>query len=88
MPEDPFKSKTPAIGDPLSRVRQVVPSDDEDLPDGLSRCLYVGVAGAVVFVDASGSEVTIISGAHQWHPVRVARVKASGTDADSILAGY
>jgi hypothetical protein len=73
---------------PALRVAPVTPSDSADLPLGVARSLFVGVAGDVAVVDAQGGEAIIISAAHQYHPIFVRRVKAEGTTALGILALY
>ena len=73
---------------PALWIRSVSPNDDQDLPEGIARSLFVGVAGTVSVVDGSGTTVEIVSAASQYHPVHVARVRATGTTAGGILALY
>ena len=73
---------------PANTIRPVVPTDEADLPDGLARSLYVAGAGTLVVRDAHGNEAMLVSGAGQYHPIRVARVLASNTTATGILALY
>jgi hypothetical protein len=85
---DMFQAARKGLESPADIIRPVIPDDDEDLPEGLTRALFVGVAGDVVCVDKTGQEFTLTSGAAQYHPLRVARIKATSTDALGILALY
>ena len=66
----------------------ITPNDVADLPMGVTRALYVGVEGAVSIIDRFGNASVVISGAAQYHPLRVLRVLATGTTATNILALY
>jgi hypothetical protein len=88
MSRSTFSNRAASPVGPATILKPVTPSDTADLPDGVSRSLYVGVAGALAVVDAAGNEATLFSGAGQYHPIRVARVLAAGTTATSILALY
>jgi hypothetical protein len=76
-----------ALG-PAHAMSAVNPSDDADLPRGPTRGLFVGGAGDLVIRDAEGSEVVLVSGAAQYHPISIVRVLASGTTATGIVALY
>jgi hypothetical protein len=69
-------------------LRAVTPDDAADLPDGMARGLFVGAAGDVVLLDASGAAATLTSNAAQYHPIYVSRVLATGTTAGGIVALY
>jgi len=73
---------------PASSFFAVTPSDVVDLPKGVTRAIFVGEAGIVAVRDSDGNTVEFISGASQYHPLRVARVMASTTTAGSIIALY
>ena len=73
---------------PATALRPIAPDDATDLPGGEARSLYVGAAGAVAMIDATGGQSVILSAAHQYHPVRVRRVLATGTTAGGLLAIY
>ena len=77
-----------ASNGPITILRPIVPNDDADLPDGVTRGLFVGVAGFVEVVDESGTVVRIPSGAAQYHPLAVRRVRALGTTATDLIALY
>lgn len=73
-------------GGPAVQVAQVTPDDGVDFAEGPTRCLYVGVAGALKIRDARGNEAVLISAACQYHPIRASRVMATGTTATDIVA--
>jgi hypothetical protein len=77
-----------ATNGPAGRMAQVTPSDTGDLPDGVTRGLYVSGAGVLRVDDLSGATVEFVSSASQYHPLRVRRVRAEGTTATGILALY
>lgn len=66
----------------------VTPSDTENLPLGAPRAIFVGVAGDVALTDMMGNTSTLVSAGAQYHPIRPARVRATGTTATNILALY
>lgn len=73
---------------PARFLLPVVPDDAANLPNGGARSLYVAGAGTLSVVDAAGTVVEIVSGAAQYHPIRVVRVRATGTTATGIVALY
>lgn len=66
----------------------VTPSDSADLPDGLSDGLYVGGAGTVVVEEQDGTSASFSAVAGAVLPIRVRRVRATGTTASAIVALY
>lgn len=66
----------------------VTPNDGTDLVFGVTRALMVGEDGDVAVVYANGMEDTLFLIAGVVHPIQVARVKSTGTDATDIKAGY
>jgi hypothetical protein len=71
---------------PAEHAEAVTPSDSTDLVI-VSRALYVGVTGDVAVVMASGAAVTFVGvAAGSMLPIRVSRVKSTGTSAASIVA--
>ena len=82
---DRFASHAAGLEGPVQHGFAVVPNDNAALPE-TTRALYVGSAGDMHVVLASGAVLTfanIPSGTVL--PVRVAEVKASGTTAGAIL---
>jgi hypothetical protein len=83
---DRFQYSTPSLSGPAAHAFAVTPNDSTDLSE-TTRALYVGTAGSVAAVMASGASVsfgTVASGTVL--PVRVVRVLATGTTATAILA--
>lgn len=76
-----------AFSDPVSRVVSVVPHDTNPLTISTSTVIYVGVAGDLSVVTDGGDTVVIKNAPVGWHPIRVSRVRATGTTAQQILAG-
>lgn len=83
-----FTSRVKSTIGPALNCRAVVPSDSDDLPNGICRTLYVGTAGTVVFETHDGNIVSLISGDYQYHPIQLKKVLSTGTTADNILALY
>jgi hypothetical protein len=81
-----LRSASPS--DPVRRFEAVTPSDDADLPGGLTRGVFIGVSGAFVVTDRTGNSVTFVSGAGQSHPIQVMRIRQTGTTAGGIVALY
>jgi hypothetical protein len=74
---------------PSGMLRAVTPDNDDDLPDGITRGLYVGVAGNIGVVDATGGSATIVGAqAGQILPLKVRRVTVTNTTATDIVALY
>lgn len=61
-------------------VIPVVPDDDDDL-EYVTMALHSPTGGAVTCITAKGIERTFILPVDQIYPVRVSRVKATGTAA-------
>lgn len=86
MPADPNKNDQPGLVGPCEHAAAVTPNDSADLATR-SRAIYVGTGGDVAVVMAGGEAVTfagILGGS--LLPVRVDRVKATGTTASNIVA--
>ena len=82
----------------LSRVRSgdseeggTFRSDTDDLPGGVTKALYVGIAGNVSLImaeDPDAAPVTIPMLAGVVIPFAVRRIRSTGTTASSIIALY
>lgn len=83
---------------PLNDLQAVTPNDSTDLPGGTSRALIFSstsgqpnATGNVVFITASGTQVTLYIGAN-WFGVQyiqASRILATGTTFNgAIFAGY
>lgn len=67
----------------------VTPDDNNDLPGGPCRAIYVGTAGNLTVIGAlNGSSVTFNNLPVGIHWLRVRRVLATGTAAGGIVALY
>jgi hypothetical protein len=85
---DPYEAIAAGLSGPADDLHAVTPDDGADLPGGVCRSIFVGVGGNVVLRDKHGHEVTLVSADSQYHPIRPARVLATGTTATGILALY
>jgi len=73
----------------MTSAAEVTPDDDNDLPNGSTKYLYVGGAGDLKIDMADGSTVTLVAvPAGTLLPFSVKRVYLSDTNADYILALY
>jgi hypothetical protein len=83
---DDFSAFQVGLRDPGVHAATVTPDDNTDLGH-VTRALYVGGAGAVAVIMNGGESVTF-SGvtAGTFLPLRVNRVKATGTTATNIVA--
>lgn len=80
------------IAGPFTDAFPVTPDDDNDLPNGVCRGLWVGTAGSVEVItrdEAGRGESTSVTfvGVSGLLPGRFSRVKEGG-DADDIVALY
>lgn len=73
---------------PASKGVAVTASDADDLTGGICRGLYVGVAGDIAVMWPDGTTGTVKAAANGYHPLRVRRVRSTGTTATDILALY
>lgn len=86
--QDDFADFTRSLTSPAEEAIAVTPSDATDLPQ-VCRGLYVGSGGDASVVMASGDVVTftgLMGGV--IYPLRVSRVRSSGTSAGGIVALY
>jgi hypothetical protein len=83
---DTFSGDAVSLVGPCRDAAAVTPSDANDL-GFVTRALYVGGAGAVTVIMANGETVASAAvPAGTTIPIRVSRVKATGTAASSIVA--
>lgn len=70
----------------LTRAEAVTPHNTNELTN-VSRAIYVGTGGNVVVVMQGGAEVTLAGvEASTWLPIRIKKVKLTGTTASNIVA--
>jgi hypothetical protein len=66
----------------------ITPDNSNDLAT-VTRGIYVGVSGDLKVITLGGETVTFVGlAAGMIHPIRVARVLATGTTATSIVGVY
>lgn len=83
---DRFAALSAGLDSPASHGFAVTPSDSTDVPD-VTRAIFVGGGGAVQVVLASGAELAFAGVAGGTIlPIRVQRIKATGTTA-TLLVG-
>lgn len=82
---DRFQNTSPSLSGPATHGFAVTPHDVNLLQE-TTRALYIGSAGSLAVVLASGATVTFAGVASGTTlPVRAARVMATGTTAADIL---
>ena len=83
---DRFAGYAGSLDDPASTCRPIEPSDSVALLE-VSRAIYIGGAGDVRLIDATGNTVTfagLVGGSIL--PVRTHSVLANGTTATGLVA--
>ncbi len=82
---DRFADFQPSLSGPASTGFSVVPNDAADLPEA-TRALYVGTGGDLAVTMLSGAEL-VLAGLPDGSllPLRVVRVRATGTTAAAIV---
>lgn len=83
-----FVGRAESIAAPASRGFAITANDADDLA-AETRAIYVGGAGSLALVLASGDEVTFTGlTAGTFLPVRAVRVKTTGTSATQLVGLY
>jgi hypothetical protein len=85
--DEPFRFEN-FVSTPVRTLRAVTPNDDADLPDGICKCLFVGTPGPISIVAADDSVAVVVTVPQGVLPIRAKRVRATGTTASAIVAGY
>lgn len=88
MPYEAEDKTMGGMGEPPINAKLVSPSDTDELAT-ISRALYVGGAGNIALVMASGDAVTftgVLAGS--FLPIRVKKIKSTLTTATYILNLY
>lgn len=78
----------PSPATPYNVAVAVTPSDTVDFAQGPTDAIYVGGAGVVAAMFASGATVNITAVAGVLLPLKVKRIASTGTTATLILALY
>ncbi|MGH1352201.1 MAG: spike base protein, RCAP_Rcc01079 family [Methyloligellaceae bacterium] len=82
---DNFKRHTSSLESPASGAFAITPDNSNSLSE-ITRAIYIGGAGDLAVTMQAGQEVTFSSlPAGTVLPVRVERVKATGTTATALL---
>lgn len=82
---DRFASHGPSLTGPASAGFAIIPNDSLDLVE-ITRAVYIGIGGDLVVTVASGQALTFASVPDgSVLPLRISRVHATGTTAESIL---
>lgn len=84
---DTYKNVYPGLESPITRAAEVAPDDATDLPY-VTRALHVGAGGDLRVTLSGGTTVTFAGLSAGWHPIRVARVHATGTTAAGIVGAW
>lgn len=83
--QDRFSDRNTGLDSPISRGFTVTADDTNELSE-VTRALYVGVGGDIALVMRDGNEVTFQNVPEgSLLPIRVSKVKATGTTAANIL---
>lgn len=83
---DKFLGQAYTLESPSQEIIAITPNDNADL-SVFTRVIYVGVAGNISVIPLAGSTPVTFVGvqAGQLLPIRVKRVRSTGTTASSIL---
>lgn len=68
--------------------KSVTPSDTVNIPGGVPKGIYVGVAGNIALVSFEDVAVTLANVPVGVHPLRPKRINSTGTTATNIVALY
>lgn len=83
---DSFPNSTPGLSSPYTHAAAITKSDTDELTH-VTRAIWVGGAGDMCVVTASGEEVTITSIPDGCLiPIRAKQVKATATDCTDMIA--
>lgn len=82
---DPVTATIPAGS--ITNAATVTPSDTTDL-DAPSKWLYIGVSGDVEAILTGGQTVIFRNLSVGFYPICATRIKAAGTTALNIIAGW
>lgn len=78
-----------SLTSPIRGCKSVTPDDSNDLPDGVTRAVYIGGSGNVKMTLINGDVATWINAADgQLIPCMVTRIWSTGTTATNIMALY
>ena len=79
-------ANTQSFSGPASSAQAITPSDTNDI-ETASRAIYVGSGGDLAVKMLGGADITFVGlNAGTILPIRVSRIKATGTTAGSIVS--
>ena len=82
---DRFQNSSPSLSGPAAHGFAVTPNDSTTLGE-TTRALYVGSAGAIAVLMASGASISFANvPAGTILPIRVNKVMATGTSATNMI---
>jgi hypothetical protein len=74
---------------PLTHFEAVTPNDSGNLPGGQCRAVYLGVTGNLAITEQDGTVTLFFNlAAGIIHPIEARQIRATGTTATNMLAGY
>lgn len=80
---------TVGLTQPSPTLKEITPDDNNDLPGGVCRGIYVGGQGNISVVDCYNNSMIIYSAqAGSILPFQIRRVKSSNTTAGHLIALY
>lgn len=83
--KDEFEHHSVALSAPLVAAEAITPSDTQDLAFA-TRAVYVGTSGTLSVTLVSGDSAVLANAqAGVIYPLRVARVKSTGTSAGQLI---
>lgn len=82
---DKYENYPAGLTSPPVHAASVTPDDNTDLPN-VSRGVVIGGAGDLTVTMIGGDTVTFTLVAGVTHPMRLARIHATGTTATNIVA--
>lgn len=84
--EDDYRAYQDSLITPPENAVSVTPDDDTDLTN-VSRAIYIGAAGNLLVTMLKGNDVSFLNvPSGTLLPIRVSRIKATGTTASGIVS--
>lgn len=89
---DKFQSNAPGLSSPVTQAFEVTPNNNDDFVQP-PRALWLNSAGTVRVImldeESDANTLDFVLPAGCWHPMRVRRILATGTDTNlGIHGGY
>ncbi|MBC7138841.1 MAG: hypothetical protein H5U17_08830 [Defluviimonas sp.] len=82
-----FKGQARTPGDPAPDATTITPSDTTDL-EAVTTAVHLSEPGDLSVITLSG-QVRLLEGLGAgWHPLRVSRIRATGTTASRIVIAW